>query len=120
VMSAAGLAVEYLFRAATIEPTKRTGIIAPTEFHWNYTTFLNIVFGLLLLVLWWLARNQQRLGGGAGYAIDPVCGMQVEVANAGAHAEHDGQTFHFCSDHCRHRFEGDPARYDERALSGRP
>jgi Cu+-exporting ATPase len=42
--------------------------------------------------------------------------MQVEVGNAGAHAEYEGQTFHFCSDHCRERFEADPARYDERAL----
>jgi uncharacterized protein len=112
VMSAAGLAVEYLFRAATIEPTKRPGTVAPTAFHWNYTTFLNVAFGIVLTALWWLARNQQRLGGGEGYAIDPVCGMQVEVANAAAHAEHDGQLFHFCSDHCRHRFEQDRSRVE--------
>jgi uncharacterized membrane protein YraQ (UPF0718 family)/YHS domain-containing protein len=105
VMSAAGLAVEYLFRAASIEPTGRTGQVAPTEFRWNYTTFLNIVFLLVLAGLWWLARNQQRLGGGAGYAIDPVCGMQVEVANAAARSERDGHVLYFCSDHCLHRFE---------------
>jgi uncharacterized membrane protein YraQ (UPF0718 family)/YHS domain-containing protein len=105
VMSAAGLAVEYLFRAASIEPTSRTGLVAPTEFRWNYTTFLNIVFLLVLAGVWWLARNQQRLGGGTGYAIDPVCGMQVEVANAPAHAESDGHVLYFCSDHCLHRYE---------------
>jgi len=105
VMSAAGLAVEYLFRAAAIEPTKRPATVAPTEFRWNYTTFLNIVFLVVLAGLWWLARNQQRLGGGAGYAIDPVCGMQVEVANAAARSERDGQVVYFCSDHCHHRFE---------------
>ena len=58
---------------------------------WNYTTFLNIVFVLVLAGLWWLARNQRRLGGGAGYAIDPVCGMQVEVAHAPARSERDGR-----------------------------
>jgi uncharacterized membrane protein YraQ (UPF0718 family)/YHS domain-containing protein len=105
VMSAAGLATQYLFRAAAIEPTKRPAVVAPTEFRWNYTTYLNIVFLLVLAGLWWLARNQRRLGGGAGYAIDPVCGMQVEVANAAAQAQHDGQTYWFCSDHCRNRFE---------------
>jgi uncharacterized protein len=115
VMSAAGLAVEYLFRAAAIVPKTRPAVVAPTEFHWNYTTYLNIAFLLVLAGLWWLARNQRRLGGGAGYAIDPVCGMQVEVVNAGARSEHDGQTFWFCSDHCRQRFEAEPARYDERA-----
>jgi len=105
VMSAAGLAVEYLFRGAAIVPTTRPAAVVPTEFSWNYTTFLNIVFLLLLAGLWWLARNQRRLGGGAGYAIDPVCGMQVEMANAPASSERDGQVVYFCSDHCRHRFD---------------
>ena len=117
VMSAAGLIVEYLFRGLGIEPTHRPDVVAPTEFSWNYTTFLNIVFLVVLAGLWWLARNQQRLGGGAGYAIDPVCGMQVEIANAPASAEHDGQTVWLCSDHCRHRFEEERARVG--ALAGR-
>ncbi len=115
VMSAAGLGVEYLFRAASLVPTKRPEVVAPTSFHWNYTTWLNLVFLVLFAGLWWLARNQHRLGGGTGYAIDPVCGMQVEVANAGARAQHEGQTFYFCCDHCKARFEADPGRYDARA-----
>jgi hypothetical protein len=106
VMSAAGLTVEYLFRGLGIEPTERPTSVVPTTFDWNYTTFLNIVFGLVLVGLWWLARNQRRLGGGAGYAIDPVCGMQVEVAHAPACSERDGTLVYFCSDHCLHRFEG--------------
>ena len=109
VMSAAGLAVEYLFLGIGIVPTTRPETVVPTEFSWNYTTFLNIVFLLVLAGLWWLARNRERLGGGAGYAIDPVCGMQVEVANAPAYAQHGDQTYYFCSDHCRRRFEADPA-----------
>lgn len=114
-MSAAGLAVEYLFRAAALVPSKRPTLVAPTSFRWNYTTYLNIVFLLVLAGLWWLARNQQRLGGGAGYAIDPVCGMQVQIANAAARSVHDGETFYFCSDRCRQRFDVDPGRYSERA-----
>jgi hypothetical protein len=105
VMSTAGLTVEYLFRGLGIEPTERPATVVPTSFEWNYTTFLNIVALLVLAGLWWLARNQRRLGGGAGYAIDPVCGMQVEVANAPARSERDGETVYFCSDHCRQRFE---------------
>jgi YHS domain-containing protein len=31
--------------------------------------------------------------------------MQVEVANAPARSQRDGETFYFCSDHCRQRFE---------------
>jgi uncharacterized membrane protein YraQ (UPF0718 family)/YHS domain-containing protein len=105
VMSAAGLAVEYLFLGVGIVPTTRPAAVVPTEFSWDYTTFLNIVFLFLLAGLWWLARNQQRLGGGAGYAIDPVCGMQVQVANAPARSERNGEAVYFCSDHCLHRFE---------------
>jgi len=105
VMSAAGLAVEYLFLGVGIVPETRPAAVVPTEFSWNYTTFLNIVFLLVLAGLWWLARNRERLGGGADYAIDPVCGMQVEVANAAARSERNGQFVYFCSDHCLHRFE---------------
>ena len=39
------------------------------------------------------------------YAIDPVCGMQVEKANAPAHVVHDGNDVWFCSDRCRERYE---------------
>ena len=35
--------------------------------------------------------------------IDPICGMTVDEASA-LHAERDGQTFYFCSDHCRQKF----------------
>src|SRR5438045_7295014 len=84
VMSAAGLTVEYLFRGLGIVPTDRPESVVPTEFAWNYTTFLNIVFLAVLGGLWWLARNRKRFGGGEAYAIDPVCGMQVEKANASA------------------------------------
>jgi hypothetical protein len=119
VMSAAGLSVEYLFRGLGIEPTTRPATVVPTEFSWNYTTFLNIVFLLVLAVLWWLARNQKRLGGGAGYAIDPVCGMQVEVANAPARSARDGQVVYFCSDHCRHRYEAERAAGAVGAEAGR-
>jgi uncharacterized membrane protein YraQ (UPF0718 family) len=111
VMSATGLAVEYLFAAIGWIPGARPAVIAGHAFEWNYTTFLNIVFIAIFALLWWLARNQQRLGGGGGYAIDPVCGMQVQTANAPATASHDGQSWYFCSDRCRSRFVEAPERF---------
>ena len=111
VMAAAGLAVEYLFRALGLVPSTRPTQIVVAAFHWNYTTFLNIVFLAVFAAIWWLARNQERLGGGAGYAIDPVCGMQVQTANAAAHATRNGTTYYFCAERCRDRFEQDPERY---------
>jgi uncharacterized membrane protein YraQ (UPF0718 family)/YHS domain-containing protein len=107
VMSLAGLIVEGLFSAFGAIPESRPREIVATHFEWNYTTFLNIVFVGVFAVLFWLYRNRERLGGGKGYAIDPVCGMQVRTADAPATAVHGGQRFLFCSDGCRERFERD-------------
>ncbi|HZQ27804.1 MAG TPA: permease [Acidimicrobiales bacterium] len=106
VMAAAGLAVEGLFSLLGWVPASRPHDIVMTRFEWNYTTFLNIAFLGVFAVLWWLHRNRARLGGGQGYAIDPVCGMQVETAHAPAVAEVDGRRYWFCSDRCRERFVG--------------
>jgi uncharacterized protein len=104
VMSAAGLITEGIFRAAGLVPTSRPAVIAPTSFSWNYTTYLNIVFLAVFGLLYWLYRNRDQLGGGTGYARDPVCGMQVETSSAPASARHDGDEVYFCSDRCADRF----------------
>lgn len=48
-------------------------------------------------------------------AVDPVCGMSVEVASARATHEHDGTTYYFCCPGCRGRFAKNPERYLEGA-----
>jgi uncharacterized membrane protein YraQ (UPF0718 family)/YHS domain-containing protein len=111
VMAAAGLAVEGIFSAARIVPQHRAGAIVAARFHWDYTSILDIVFLAVFGLLYWLHRNRARLGGGSGYAIDPVCGMQVQTANAPAHLRHGGRDLWFCSDHCAGRFAADPERY---------
>jgi hypothetical protein len=113
-MSLTGLAVEYLFRALGIVPAAATGehgSIGRNVFGWNYTTVLDLVALAGFAVLYWLYRNRDRLGGGGGYAKDPVCGMQVETAHAPASVEHAGHRYYFCSDHCRDSFQRDPGRY---------
>jgi P-type Cu+ transporter len=64
-------------------------------------------------------------GGDAGHghphtdagktARDPVCGMSVNPATSKHRFEHDGTTYHFCSNGCRTKFEADPARYLDKA-----
>jgi xanthine dehydrogenase accessory factor len=44
-------------------------------------------------------------------AIDPVCGMTVQVAAARYRATHQGRTYYFCSAGCRQGFEANPAAY---------
>ncbi|MCV0387719.1 heavy metal translocating P-type ATPase [Nitrobacter sp.] len=44
-------------------------------------------------------------------AVDPVCGMKVDPSTARHKLEHGGQTYYFCSERCRTKFEDDPAKY---------
>ncbi len=44
-------------------------------------------------------------------ATDPVCGMQVNPAEA-EKAEHDGKTYYFCSSDCREQFEASPDDFE--------
>jgi YHS domain-containing protein len=111
LMAAAGLIVEGLAHAVGLVPAHRLSRIVTTRFEWNYTTYLNLVFLVLFAVLYWLRRNQARFGGGQGYAVDPVCGMQVRTGDAPASATHDGHRYWFCSDRCRAHFEASPVRF---------
>jgi hypothetical protein len=111
LMSIAGLATEGIFRGAGLAPTTRPATIVAERFSWTYTSRLNLVFLALFGGLYLLAHNRERLGGGAGYAIDPVCGMQVETAHAPATFELESTTIYFCSDHCRERFAAVPSRF---------
>ena len=44
-------------------------------------------------------------------AIDPVCGMTVDVASAMYRSTFEDTTYYFCSAGCQSRFEEDPARF---------
>lgn len=44
-------------------------------------------------------------------AVDPVCGMTVEMEGARFVAEHDGAAFYFCCPACKKVFEEHPADY---------
>ncbi|GAA4173607.1 permease [Gryllotalpicola koreensis] len=109
-MSAAGLAVEYLFRWVRIPEPEPIHAMTGHGIAWDHTTWLNLAALVLFAVMYGLYRARRRSAGAAGkYAKDPVCGMQVEIANAPAARIRGGETFYFCSDRCARRF-------DERAL----
>lgn len=44
-------------------------------------------------------------------AKDVVCGMDIDPENAAATAEHEGQTYWFCSQPCHDKFVEDPGAY---------
>ena len=61
VMAVAGLLVGALFSALGLVPDTRGRRIVETAFHWNYTTFLNLVFLAGFAVLYWLYRTRGRV-----------------------------------------------------------
>ncbi|MGE0624756.1 MAG: heavy metal translocating P-type ATPase [Pseudomonadales bacterium] len=55
-------------------------------------------------------RSGESDAGGAT-AIDPVCGMTVDLAAGKPSHSYAGETWHFCSERCRERFVEDPWFY---------
>ena len=47
----------------------------------------------------------------SGMALDPVCGMMVEIATARHRSSLDGQDFYFCCPACKRLFERNPQEY---------
>jgi hypothetical protein len=111
IMAIAGLLTEGIFQLFHGVPTTRHLAVTSAHFEWNYTSYLNILFIAAGALVWWLSRQQQRWGGGQGYAIDPVCGMQVRKESAPAQTAHGHDYVYFCSDRCRERFEAQPEKY---------
>jgi xanthine dehydrogenase accessory factor len=44
-------------------------------------------------------------------ALDPVCGMTVEIASANHVASYQGRTYYFCSAGCQRAFQKEPEKY---------
>ncbi|MDQ2895817.1 MAG: permease [Actinomycetota bacterium] len=105
-MVAAGLIVNGLFSTLGILPSglrpTRSNIFGAV--HVDYKLFLNLLGIAIFSALFWLTARRG--------ATDPVCGMKVDRSKA-VTKQFDGRTFYFCSNHCLHTFEADPANYIE-------
>jgi hypothetical protein len=110
VMSAAGLATQYLFTWLHLVPNTRPAEVVPSAFTWGYTSWLDLLALALVAAIFFASRTQHE-GAGQGSAADPVCGMRVEVGNAPASALYSGRRFYFCSDRCLQRFQAEPDRF---------
>jgi uncharacterized protein len=104
VIALAGLATEGIFRLVHIGLPPRPVHLASGAYHFGVIASLDIVAALVLVAAYLAYRARARLGSAAAYAIDPICGMQVRRAEAPATATRDGETFYFCSEHCREAF----------------
>ena len=46
---------------------------------------------------------------------DPVCGMQVEEQNAAGASDYKGETYYFCGQGCKQKFDENPEAYANKA-----
>ncbi|HEY4712053.1 MAG TPA: permease [Dehalococcoidia bacterium] len=73
--------------------------------------FAVIAMGLVMgLVGNMVSDKAKALIPPARQALDPVCGMNVEVGKV-AKAEYCGETYYFCCSHCQQAFESSPEEY---------
>jgi YHS domain-containing protein len=120
-MALAGFLVGGAFQLLGLAPTNHHVTVFETQPTWNYTTFLDIAFLILMAVMAWrfvttggvemLRAHSHRPQEAAKLVADPVCGMSVDPAAAAEHLDYMGTTYYFCSAGCRSKFEKDPARY---------
>jgi len=55
--------------------------------------------------------NMSTISEQKSEAIDPVCGMSVEIAGARHTSVHNGSTFYFCCPACKREFEREPEQF---------
>ena len=124
-MALAGFIIGGAFRLLGLAPTNHHITVFETTPTWNYTTFLDIVFLVLMVVLAWrffttggpemiraMAHPPEENGSAEqALAKDPVCGMPVDTTKAGQRSVHEGKTYHFCSEGCKESFDRDPTKY---------
>ena len=97
-MVIAALVIDLLFSGLGAVPaTRPTRSDVFGSIKLDYKLVLNAVSAVLFGALFWLTVRRG--------AIDPVCGMSVDRAKAPS-VERDGRTYYFCSEHCRHEFQG--------------
>jgi uncharacterized membrane protein YraQ (UPF0718 family)/YHS domain-containing protein len=128
-MALAGFLIGGAFQLLGLVPTNHHVAVFETSPTWNYTTFLDIAFLILVAVMAWrfvttggfemLRAMTRPMEAHAKPVRDPVCGMSVDPATAHHSAVHDGDTYYFCSEACKTSFEKDPAKYVGDVRSGR-
>ena len=74
--------------------------------------FAVIVIGLSIGLIGNLIKSKSFASQNERIAIDPVCGMNVEMKGA-TKAEYGGKVYYFCCSHCQQTFKNSPEEYVE-------
>lgn len=51
---------------------------------------------------------------------DPVCGMQIDEQKAAGQSQYQGETYYFCSQHCKQKFDQNPQQYTQESGRSQP
>jgi len=100
---AAALTAEL--RERGVEEEELTRIRSPAGLDLGPASQEEIAVAILAELVAWRHTRGPSPADMVEEAIDPICGMIVAVATAKETAERDGVTYHFCSTHCRRKFE---------------
>jgi len=57
------------------------------------------------------SHAKQSVSSEPASAVDPVCGMDVDIASAEHKSDYQGQSYYFCCAGCKHSFEKNPQQY---------
>ena len=117
--------VEYL-REAGIPPDRLARLKVPAGLDIGAVTPEEIAVSILAEIVQVRRQHGQPAGEHAGppapadepaeaagqaEALDPVCGMMVEIATARHTSEYAGQTYYFCAAGCKRSFDRAPDKY---------
>src|SRR5207253_8322731 len=93
-MALAGFLIGGAFQLLGLAPTNHHVAVFETQPSWNYTSFLDVAFLVLMAVLAWrfvttggiemLRAHARRPEAGAKVVRDPVCGMSVDPGTSHA------------------------------------
>jgi len=107
----------------TVYVDRGNGYFEPraVETGWRFGDRVEVTHGLesgerIVVAGNFLLDSESRMKAVAAEAAakDPVCGMDVDPAEAKAAkrtSQHQGKAYFFCSDHCKKQFDKDPAKY---------
>lgn len=102
-----GAAVLSALRSEGIPDEQLERVRTPAGLDLGPIAHEEIAVAILAEIVQWKAAAAEPIARVRQEAIDPVCGMTVDVATAAHTAEHLRVTYYFCGPGCRRRFEAD-------------
>jgi uncharacterized protein len=120
-MALAGFLVGGAFQLLGLSPAHHHVAVFESRPAWNYTTFLDFGFIVLIAVLAWRFLTTGGIGMLRAMSVppdqkseqahDPVCGMSVDGDTAEHRSDYRGKTYYFCSNGCKESFDREPEKY---------